>query len=102
LRLSSSSGLSSNDESKLPNNIFLIFFQSRHNFSAIPVFPSAPSKSCHAQWHSTKFELFFFGVARKRDLVFIAIGKLHMGLAWDIRVISRLQANRPDHLVEVD
>jgi hypothetical protein len=23
----------------------------------------------------------------KRDLVFIAIGKLHVGLAWDIRVI---------------
>jgi hypothetical protein len=29
----------------------------------------------------------FFGVARKRDLVFIAIGELHVGLAWDIRVI---------------
>jgi hypothetical protein len=24
---------------------------------------------------------------RKRDLVFIAIGELHVGLAWDIRVI---------------
>jgi hypothetical protein len=31
----------------------------------------------------------FFGVARKRGLVFIsiAIGELHVGLAWDIRVI---------------
>jgi hypothetical protein len=24
---------------------------------------------------------------RKRDLAFIAIGELHVGLAWDIRVI---------------
>jgi hypothetical protein len=24
---------------------------------------------------------------RKRDLVFIAIGELHVGLTWDIRVI---------------
>jgi hypothetical protein len=31
------------------------------------------------------FGMSFFGVARKRDLVFIAIGKLH--LAWDLRVI---------------
>jgi hypothetical protein len=29
----------------------------------------------------------FFGVAKKRDLLFIAIGELHVGLAWDIRVI---------------
>jgi hypothetical protein len=26
-------------------------------------------------------------LARKRDLVFIAIGELHVGLAWEIRVI---------------
>jgi hypothetical protein len=31
--------------------------------------------------------MYFFVVARKRDLVFIAIGELHVGLAWDIRVI---------------
>jgi hypothetical protein len=36
-----------------------------------------------------KFGLYFFGVARKRDLVFIdiAIGELHVSLAWDIRAI---------------
>jgi hypothetical protein len=29
----------------------------------------------------------FFGVAKKWDLLFIAIGELHVGLAWDIRFI---------------
>jgi hypothetical protein len=29
----------------------------------------------------------FFGVARKRELMLIAIGELHVGVAWDIRVI---------------
>jgi hypothetical protein len=31
--------------------------------------------------------LSFLGVAGKRDLVFIAIGEHHMGLAWDLPVI---------------
>jgi hypothetical protein len=38
----------------------------------------------YGKWHPKKFGLYFFGVARKRDLVFIAIGELHVGLAWDI------------------
>jgi hypothetical protein len=33
--------------------------------------------------------------------VFIPIGELHVGLAWDIRVIL-LQANQTEDLVEVD
>jgi hypothetical protein len=42
--------------------------------------------------------LYFFGVARKRDLVFIsiAIAELHMGLAWDIRVIHFCKKIRPN------
>jgi hypothetical protein len=39
---SSSSGLSSNDEIKLLNNHLVIFIQSGHNFSAIPVSPKSP------------------------------------------------------------
>jgi hypothetical protein len=43
----------------------------------------------YEKWHPRKFGLYFFGVARKRELVFIAIaiGELHVGRAWDIRVI---------------
>jgi hypothetical protein len=41
----------------------------------------------YEKWHPKKSGLYLFGVARKRDLVFIAIGELHVGLAWDIRVI---------------
>jgi hypothetical protein len=41
----------------------------------------------YGKWRPKKFGLYFFGVARNRDLVFIAIGELHVGLAWDIRVI---------------
>jgi hypothetical protein len=40
--------------------------------------------------------LSFFGVAREQDLVFIAIGKLHTGLAWDIRVIPSWKQIRPN------
>jgi hypothetical protein len=77
----------------------VIFIQSGHNFSAIPVSPWPPSKSddrssiqkvpttVYEKWNPKKSGLYFFGVARKRDLVFIAIGELHVGLAWDIRVI---------------
>jgi hypothetical protein len=32
----------------------------------------------------------------KRDLVFIAIGELHMGLAWDIRVIPFCKQSYPN------
>jgi hypothetical protein len=38
-------------------------------------------------------------LARKCDHVFIAIGELQVGLAWDIRVIL-LEENRPENLVE--
>jgi hypothetical protein len=38
----------------------------------------------------------FFGVARKRDLVFIPIGELHVGLAWDIRVIHFCKKTAPN------
>jgi hypothetical protein len=50
---------------------------------------SSPQKvtTVYERWHPKKFGLYFFGVARKRSLVFIAIGELHMGLAWDIPVI---------------
>jgi hypothetical protein len=41
----------------------------------------------YEKWHPNNFGLYLFGVARKRELVLIAIGELHVGLAWDIRVI---------------
>jgi hypothetical protein len=41
----------------------------------------------YEKWNPKKSGVYFFGVARKRDLVFIAIGELHVGLAWDSRAI---------------
>jgi hypothetical protein len=44
----------------------------------------------------------FLEVAGKRDLVFIAIGELHVRLAWDFLVIPfRTQIAPKENLVEV-
>jgi hypothetical protein len=49
-----------------------------------------------------------FGVARNRDLMFtaiaisIAMGKLHVDLAWDIQVITSSKNLNPEDLVELD
>jgi hypothetical protein len=94
---SSSSGLSSNDESKLLNHYFLIFIQFHRSVSAIPdltqkvviVHRLKKSQPFRKNGTQRKWGISFFGVARKRDLVFITlnIGEHHMGLAWTIRVI---------------
>jgi hypothetical protein len=51
--------------------------------------PGLPSNGHDRLRKTTPKEVWtLFGVARERDLVFIAIGKLHVGLACDIRVIT--------------
>jgi hypothetical protein len=49
--------------------------------------PLKSYNGCLQKMAAKKFDPSFFGVASKRDLVFIAIGELHVGRAWDIRVI---------------
>jgi hypothetical protein len=109
LLLSRSSGLSSNDEIKLPTHYLLIFVHLCNNLASVfqqllflRAFPRKsgivyPSKNVTQRY----LRLSFFEVARKRDLAFIAIREPHVpGLRHSRDSI--LESNHPEHPVEVD
>jgi hypothetical protein len=59
------------------------------NLSAIPVSPWPTSKWHPSIWVFSLFLSFFLRGCKERDLVFIeiAVGEIHVGLAWDSPVI---------------